>query len=106
MSEPVVVEQLSVRVVTGKPSEDPYGQGFSAIWAEVVVTDRVILGQLNDAKREKTPITLRCAMLDVTGCVTKSTRRWASTKFVLAIDDLRYRKPQKAQRDNHLGSVL
>lgn len=89
----VIVNELTVRVVTGDPSDDPYGQGFSAIYAEALASDKVDVARLLDAKERKASVTLSCAMLDVLGPITKAETGAKSTKFVLAIEGITYRRP-------------
>ncbi len=94
MTDAIVVPQLCIRVVTGDAADDPHGQSFSAIFAEIETTDERLTGSLTIAKREGRVIMLRCAMLDVVGLLAKFTSEGGGAKFVLAIEDLRYRKPE------------
>ena len=95
MKEPIVVPDLSVRVVTGSPADDPHGQGFSAIYAEILTADAALLRIFSTAKQSRESIVVRCAMLDVIGPITKETHESGCTKFVLSIEDVVYRKPQQ-----------
>jgi hypothetical protein len=92
----VIVDGLTVRVVTGAPSKDPYGQGFSSIYAEAAVSDKADVARLLDAKERRTSVTLRCAMLDVLGPITKVESESSAHRFVLAIEEMTYRKPTHA----------
>jgi hypothetical protein len=92
----ITVKELIVRVVTGDPSKDPYGQGFSAIWAEAVVNDRSGIELLAEAKERHVFVTVRCAMLDVTGPITKGEVDGQSYKFVLAVEEMTCRNPKDA----------
>jgi hypothetical protein len=92
--DPIVVPDLTVRIVTGPPSDDPHGQGFSAIYAEVEISDKALIERLTSAKGDRTSLTLRCAMLDVCGPITKSVPATKGIKFVLAVQDLCYHKPK------------
>src|SRR5882762_2548829 len=92
----IIVKDLTVQVNTGAPAEDPYGQGFSVIYAEAVVSDGVDIERLLDAKERNVPVTLRCAMLDVIGLITKAGGDPRGQKFVLAIDAVTYRPPTHA----------
>jgi hypothetical protein len=93
-SDPIVVPELSVHVVTGEAADDPHGQGFSAIYAEITTNDPVLIDKLSNSKQVRSTITLRCAMLDAVGLITKSTLNVGTSKFVLSVEDLRYRKPK------------
>ncbi len=95
----VVVRELAVRVVTGAPSEDPYGQGFSAIHADAMVDDPESVERLIDAKANRLPVTLRCAMLDVTGPISKAEAEGKSHRFVVAVEGVTYQKPKQPWED-------
>ena len=97
MKDPIVVPELSVGVVTGSPADDPYGQGFSAIYAEIVTADPTLLRVFSTAKHSRESVVVRCAMLDVIGPITKETRERfrRRTKFVLSVEDVVYRKPEQ-----------
>ena len=89
---PLVVSNLTVQVVTGDtcyPGED----GFSSISAEVAPEDPKLIEQLADAQKNRQMVTLRCAMLDTTGRITKSRSERGKKTFVQVIDDIAYRKP-------------
>ena len=92
----VIVKDLTVQVATGAPSEDCYGPGFSIIYAEAVVTDSADVDRLFDAKERNAPVILRCAMLDAVGLITKTERGAKSTKFVMGVETVIYRKPTPA----------
>lgn len=90
----IVLPELSVRVVTGDTcyrSEN----GFSAIYAEVATDDAALVEQLRHAQDEGTVVTVRCAMLDVTGTIGARRDDAGVERFVLSIEDMAYRKPKK-----------
>ena len=93
MSDVIVVERLTVEVITGAASDDPYGQGFSAIVASGCSSERTVVESLTRANQEKRSVTLRCAMLDVTGPITKIERHAETTRVKLYVEDLSYRRP-------------
>ena len=83
----LAVPELWLHVVTGKtcyPGEDR----FSAIVAELKVTDPEVESQLARAKQGKTTITCRCAGIDVTGRVTKQKRKGFTKVFVISVEGL------------------
>ena len=91
----ITVPKLSLEVVTGDtcyPGED----GFSAIFAEVTPEDVGLRRQLAQAQENELTVTLRCAMLDVTGRITNSRKEAGDKIFVLSIEDMTYRKPGDA----------
>jgi len=88
----ITVPQISVKVVTGKTCY-PGENGFSVIYAEVTPQDDKLQRQLSQAQQSKLTVTLRCAMLDVTGRINR-VQEGAPDVFVLSIDELDYRKPQ------------
>ena len=91
----ITVPKLSVDVVTGDtcyPGED----GFSAIFAEVTPEDVDLQRQLAQAQENELTVTLRCAMLDLTGQITNSREETEGKIFVLSIEDMTYRKPGDA----------
>ena len=55
--------------------------------------------RLSFAQKYSQIITLRCAMLDVTGKITKSHTQDDSEVFILSVDDLAYRKPGRTIPD-------
>ena len=91
MKAPIIVSKLAVRAVSNE-AED-----FSAIYAEIETSDKTLIKELTGAKQQKTPVALRCAMLDVTGCITKSVRGISRKTFILAIDDICFRPPRLKQ---------
>jgi hypothetical protein len=92
----VLVPDLIVQVATGGTCY-PGENGFSSHWAEVTTADTVLLQRLSTLAEGKTQVLLRCAMLDVTGRVTKLDKTKDGTRFVFSIDDLFYRKPEVAR---------
>ena len=96
--EVIVVPRLDVSVVTGEPKDDPYGQGFSAIFAAIETSDADMASRLRAVHRSGDTVTLRCAMLDVTGPITKVDRNSGVTKFILSVRQVCYRDPF-AERD-------
>jgi hypothetical protein len=92
MSEAIIVRELSVRVVTGD-TVYRYERGFSGIYAEVISSDPSLVSALTAAHQEGAAITVRCAMLDVVGQVTKTQPGDPSPRFIISVDDLVYRKP-------------
>jgi hypothetical protein len=93
MESVITVPNLTLHIQTGEAEKDPYGQGFAAIYAEVQIGERLARDALTRAYNEQATVTVRCAMLDVLGRVTKSTRRGSRGGFVVAVEDLTYRKP-------------
>ena len=87
------VSKLSVQVLTGDTCY-PHENGFSAIYAEVIAEDSGLIEALASAQKEAEVITLRCAMLDVTGRITNLISEEGVNRFVLSIDYLAYRKPR------------
>jgi len=90
----IVVPELRVRVVTGDTCYR-YEDGFSAIYAEVATDDAALVEQLQHARDEGTVVTLRCAMLDVSGTIGTRRDDGGVEKFVLSIEDMTYRMPKK-----------
>jgi hypothetical protein len=88
----IVVPELTVRVVTGDTCYR-YEDGFSAIYAEVMAEDSGLVAQLSQAQVDGGLVTLRCAMLDVTGKITNFKAESEVKTFVLPIEDMTYRKP-------------
>ena len=90
----VEVPELAVHVVTGETCYR-YEDGFSCIYAEVAAEDSSLCAQnVSQVQKDGQIVTLRCAMLDVTGKIT-NCRVYAGVKtFVLSIEDMIYRKPQ------------
>jgi hypothetical protein len=88
----IVVPQLGVRVVTGDTCY-PHENGFSAIYAEVAAEDASLAEQLSQAQQDGRVVTLRCAMLDVVGKISKCSVISGVKTFVLLIEDMTYRKP-------------
>jgi hypothetical protein len=91
MTDEIVVPQLCVHVATG-PTCYPLEAGYSAIIAEIETRDKSLIEILSIARSECRTITLRCAMLEVVGIVTKITPEDGMLKIVLAVEDLHYRK--------------
>lgn len=87
----IVVPELAVRVVTGDTCYR-YENGFSAIYAEVAAQDSGLAEQLSKAQKDGDVVTLRCAMLDVTGKITTLSVRSGVKTFVLPIEDMTYQK--------------
>jgi len=92
MAHEIVVPDICIKVVTG-PTCYPDEGGFAAIYAELVTNDKSLIATLTSAMPESGEIGLRCAGLDVIGRVTKVVPDKAGKKIVLAVEDLRYRKP-------------
>ena len=92
-SNVIVVPELAVRVVTGETCYR-YEGGFSAIYAEVAAEDPMLAHQLSEAQKDGRVITLRSAMLDVTGKVSNCTDDADVKRFVLPIENMAYRKPR------------
>src|SRR5712672_709280 len=88
----IVMPEITVRVITGETCYAAEG-GFSSISAEVAPEDANLVGQLSQAREGGDIITLRCAMLDVTGNITNCISESGKKVFVLVIDDLIYRRP-------------
>jgi hypothetical protein len=89
----IVVPEVAVRVVTGDTCYQ-YENGFSAIYAEITAGDgSVAEQQLSKAHHDGCFVTVRCAMLDVIGRITKCSITSSAKTFVLPIDDITYRKP-------------
>jgi hypothetical protein len=86
------VPELAVKVVTGD-SCYPRENGFSSIVAKVAPEDGRLADKLAQAQAGKVTVTLRCAMLDVTGKIANSLSEGGKKVFILNVDDLIYRKP-------------
>mgnify|MGYP001548204302 CR=1 FL=1 len=86
------VPELAVDVATG---ETCYSRenGFSAISARVAPEDAQLAENLTHAQKHRHIVTLRCAMLDVTGKITNCLSVDGKKSFVLSVDDIVYRKP-------------
>jgi len=89
---PLVVTELTVRVVTGDTCY-PGENGFSSIYAELTLDSSAVIEQLSRAQKDREPITIRCAMLDTIGKITKYRLNHGRHVFVQSIDELVYRKP-------------
>ena len=87
----IVVPELAVRVVTGDTCYRDEN-GFSAIYAEVAAADTSLATRLSQAQEDGRVVTLRCAMLDVTGKITTCSADSGVKTFVLPIEDMTYRK--------------
>jgi hypothetical protein len=92
MSNAIIVQKLIVYVETGEAQDDPYGQGFSAIYAEATVQKNDLLKQLANTKKKNEVITLRCAMLEITGYITKVL---PDKKLILSVENVIYHKPKQ-----------
>ena len=90
----LVMPELSVQVVTGETCYSSEG-GFSAIYAEVAPDDASLVSELSEVHERGEVITLRCAMLDVTGKITKCRTEGGKRVFVLWIEDMTYRRPTR-----------
>jgi hypothetical protein len=95
MSEIIRVKNLSVRVVTGDPSNDPYGQGFASILAEFETDEKELVEQLLDIRNKNAVTTIRCAMLEVTGRITNTNDMNRPMKFILSVENVLYHKPKQ-----------
>ena len=92
-----------MQVATGEATEDPYGQGFAAIWATFEIVDRALIERLTQIASERASVTVRCAMLNVSGPITKTERIGQAVRFVLMVDDLVYRKPSSHRTSMRSG---
>ena len=88
----ILVPTLKVEVVTGDTCYRGEG-GFSSISAKVASDDANLVGTLSRAQDRGDAITLRCAVLDVTGKITNCISDGGKRIFVMVIDDLTYRRP-------------
>ena len=88
----IQVPTLTVEVVTGETCYPGEG-GFSSISATIAPADADLVQQLSQARKRGDVITLRCAMLDVTGKITNCISDAGKQVFVMVIDDLTYRRP-------------
>ena len=95
MSNIVVVPEMSVRIVTGE-TVYRYEAGFSAIYAEVTTSDIGLIARLQSAKSSNETVTVRCAMVDVIGSVTRMQRTAEECHFVIPVLDLIYRRPKNS----------
>jgi len=86
------VPELAVDVATGETCYSAEN-GFSSICARVTPEDKQLAENLAHAQKHRHIVTLRCAMLDVTGMITNCLPDAGKKTFVLSIDDLVYRKP-------------
>jgi hypothetical protein len=59
-----------------------------------LVEDATEVERLMGAKERRASVTLRCAMLDVTGQITKDEVEGRSHKFLMAVEGVTYRKPK------------
>ena len=91
-SKIILIPTLKVEVVTGDTCYRGEG-GFSSISAKVAPEDTNLVGKLSRAQDRGDVITLRCAMLDVTGKITNCISDGGKKIFVMVIDDLTYRRP-------------
>ena len=92
----IVVSNLIVHAATGETCY-PGENGFSAHWAEVTTMDPVLQTTLSALAEEKTQVLLRCALLDVTGRMTRVERTKDGTRFIVSIDGLFYRRSEVAR---------
>lgn len=95
MSEKIIVKNISVRVVTGDPSNDPYGQGFALISAEFESDEHELIKHLMDVRNKNKVITIRCAMLEVTGRITNIHDINRPIKIILSVENVVYHKPKQ-----------
>ena len=91
----ITVQKITVQVATGDTSYQAE-DGFSSIFAELAPDDANLQRQLAQVQKNDIVVTLRCAMLDVTGKITNSISENGAVLFVLSIDDMTYRKPGEA----------
>jgi hypothetical protein len=89
---PIEVAGISLQVATGDVSHDPHRQGFAAIYATFEVVDSSLIDRLLRTADEKASVTVRCAMLDIVGTISKNERSRNGANFVLAVTDVVYRK--------------
>ena len=94
MLETIVVNELTVRVETGDPEDDPYRQGFAAIFAEIDTDQNDVAVQLKRAELDRCPVTIRCATLEVSGEISKSRNLGSKTRFVLSVENLVFHPPK------------
>ena len=92
----LVVPEMTVRVVTG-PTCHPDENGFAAHWVDVSTADPDLVRTLSTIVRQDDRVLLRCAMFDVTGCVTKHEEENGVSRFVVSIEALTYRSPGVGQ---------
>jgi len=86
------VASLTIEVVTGETCY-PNENGFSSIHASTKPTSLEQIDSLLEARRTRTPITLRCAMMDTTGRITNVLEKDGKKEFIQSIDDITYRNP-------------
>jgi hypothetical protein len=91
MAVMIRVPNLTVEVVTGETCY-PGERGFSSISATVAAEDADVVRELSEARKRGMAVTLRCAMLDVTGKITNCIAEAGKQVFVMLIDDLTYRR--------------
>jgi hypothetical protein len=94
-----VVPALNVRIESGSAEDDPHRQGFAGAVAEATIDDVAMLDALARAKGSRDVVTLRCAMLDVSGTVSRLERAPNGTTVHVAIDDVVYRRPRRPPLD-------
>ena len=92
MAEPIIVDELSIDVVTGE-TVYRHEKGFSTISATATVGDDAAIAALRESMAEKAQVTVRCAGLDVIGAVTRESAPSSKSSFVLSVLDVCYRKP-------------
>jgi hypothetical protein len=90
MSEPIVVPNLVVEVVTGDSLMD-HGGGFLGIFARVVLDEPATMELLETRRQAGEVVALRCARLEVVGRITRRASENGKTTFVLSIEDLKFR---------------
>jgi len=90
------VSELALQVAAGDTCY-PHENGSSAIYAKVSPEDARLVENLAHAQKLRHIVTLRCAMLDVTGKITNCLSEDGKKVFVLSIDDVAYRKPVSSE---------
>ena len=93
MSKIIVVPELAVRVFSAE-SCYAFEKGVPTIYAHVLAEDRGLAEELSQAEKDGIVVTLRCAMLDVTGKLRKSNGTSGLNVFIVVVEDVTYRKPR------------
>jgi hypothetical protein len=92
------VASLTLEVVTGETCY-PNENGFSSIHASTTPKSQEQIDVLLEARRSRSIITLRCAMLDTTGRITNVLEKDGKKEFIQSIEDITYRNPQKSRNE-------
>lgn len=84
------VQELHISAMVDD-SADPYGQpGCFGAWAWFETSDRNLISRLE----RHAAVTLSCVLLEASGCVAKIENQPDKTKVTIAVDDVRYVRPQ------------